>query len=199
LHLTTAAGYVAYTASTHPNHLLGRQGEYTSKVNWCANQDNSIEVFANLADAQARQQYLSAFRPPFGDGYDHIHGTGLLRLSADLRPSQAHALEAQFDQAACCGGNQGGQQLPIVLNLGCSQFDGDRPPSAATLAAESTASELPLYPPTPWAELNKASFICYLCTATRGDEVRPRSHRRTPLRTHCRRGRVGQRHRREVS
>lgn len=99
LHLTTAAGYVAYTASTDPNHLLGRQGEYTSKVNWGANQDNSIEVFANLADAQARQQYLSAFRPPFGDGYDHIHGTALLRLSADLTPSQAHALEAQFDLA----------------------------------------------------------------------------------------------------
>jgi len=32
--LTKAPGYVAYTASTDPNHLLGRQNGYTSKINW---------------------------------------------------------------------------------------------------------------------------------------------------------------------
>ena len=29
--LNRQPGYVAYTATTDPNHLLGRQGEYTSK------------------------------------------------------------------------------------------------------------------------------------------------------------------------
>jgi hypothetical protein len=52
-----------------------------------------------------------------------------------------------------------------------AQFDGDGPPSAATLAAESTADEPPLRPPTSWPELNKARFICWLCTSVPGDEV----------------------------
>ena len=41
----------------------------------------------------------------------------------------------------------------------------------ATLAAESTASEPPLYPPTPWDELNRARFICWLCTSQPEDEL----------------------------
>lgn len=35
--VTTDAGYVAYTAATDPDHLLGRQNGYTSKVNWGPN------------------------------------------------------------------------------------------------------------------------------------------------------------------
>ena len=64
----------------------------------------------------------------------------------------------------------GGGPGPIS-HMDWSQFDGDGPPSAATLAAESTADEPPLHPLTPWPELNKARFICWLCTATPGDEV----------------------------
>ena len=64
----------------------------------------------------------------------------------------------------------GGGPGPIS-HMDWSQFDGDRPPSAATLAAESTADEPPLHPPTPWPELNKARFICWLCTSVPGDEV----------------------------
>jgi hypothetical protein len=56
----------------------------------------------------------------------------------------------------------GGGPGPIS-HMDWSQFDGDGPPSAATLAAESTADEPPLHPPTPWPELNKARFICWLC------------------------------------
>ena len=52
-----------------------------------------------------------------------------------------------------------------------SRFDGDGPPSAATLAAESTASEPPLHSPARWDELNRARFICWLCTAEPGDEL----------------------------
>ena len=69
----------------------------------------------------------------------------------------------------------GGGPAPIS-HTDWSRFDGHGPPSAATLAAESTASEPPLYPPIPWEELNRARFICWLCTAQPGDEVPLRFH-----------------------
>jgi hypothetical protein len=69
----------------------------------------------------------------------------------------------------------GGGPGPIS-RMDWAQFDGDGPPSAATLAAESTASEPPLYPPTPRDELNRARFICWLCTAEPGDELPLRFH-----------------------
>ena len=62
-----------YTAITDPNHLLGRQGEYTSKVEWTTGgEESGIEAFADAADAQLRYAYLRAFRPPIGDGYDYL-------------------------------------------------------------------------------------------------------------------------------
>src|ERR1017187_623965 len=64
----------------------------------------------------------------------------------------------------------GGGPGPIS-HMDWSQFDGNGPPSAAPLAAESTADEPPLHQPTPWPELNKARFICWLCTASPGDET----------------------------
>lgn len=105
-HIATAMGvtrYTAYNARTDPNQLLGRQGEYTSKVNWGAGGDggdNSIEVFPTAAGAKGREAYVKLFRCPFGDGYDHVHGTALLRLACSLTPAQAKADEAAFDKAA---------------------------------------------------------------------------------------------------
>jgi hypothetical protein len=69
----------------------------------------------------------------------------------------------------------GGSQGPIS-HMTWSQFDGDGPPSTGTLAAESTADEPPLFPRTPWAELNKARFICWWCTTAPEDEVPLRFH-----------------------
>ncbi len=69
----------------------------------------------------------------------------------------------------------GGGSGPIS-HMNWTQFDGDGPPSAATLAAESTADEPPLFPRTPWAELNKARFICWWCTASPEDDVPLRYH-----------------------
>jgi hypothetical protein len=69
----------------------------------------------------------------------------------------------------------GGGPGPIS-RMDWTQFDGDGPPSAATLAAESTASEPPLYPPTPWDELNRARYICWICTAEPGNELPLRFH-----------------------
>ena len=69
----------------------------------------------------------------------------------------------------------GGGPAPIS-HTDWSRFDGHGPPSAATLAAESTASEPPLHPPTPWDELNRARFICWLCTAEPGEKLPLRFH-----------------------
>src|SRR5580700_7871745 len=73
----------------------------------------------------------------------------------------------------------GGGPGPIS-RMDWSQFDGDGPPSAATLAAESTTDEPPLYPPTPWPELNQARFICWLCIAEPDEDVRYDSAPGTP-------------------
>jgi hypothetical protein len=92
-------GIKAYNATTDPNKLLGRQGEYTSKVNWGPGRNNSIEVFKSNADLIDRANYVSGFKCPFGDGYDFTAGTALLRLGCDLTPAQAHAVEARFSAA----------------------------------------------------------------------------------------------------
>jgi hypothetical protein len=71
--------FTAYTATTDPNHLLGRQGEYTSKINWGQDRGNgdafsSVEVFPDAADARLRGHPATV---------DHLHsfaglGDGLL-------------------------------------------------------------------------------------------------------------------------
>lgn len=85
--------FTAYTAATDPNHLLGRQHEYTSKINWTG---GSIEVFPDIADAKAREAYVQAFTCPIGDGYDYLDGTALLRLACAQTPAQAKSNEALF-------------------------------------------------------------------------------------------------------
>ena len=100
-------GLVVYDAKTDPNNLMGRQGEYTSKVEWppkpgddIKSAFDSIEAFGNLADAQARLAYLRAFRAPFGDGYDYLVGTAILRLSAEHTPAEAAAMKQAFQAVA---------------------------------------------------------------------------------------------------
>jgi hypothetical protein len=110
---------IVYDATTDPNHLLGRQDEYTSKDAWVdpvavgagagspdgdpgdIEYGGGIEVFPSVADAQARLAYLKAFRPPIGDGYDYLAGPAILRLSNYLTPTQAAQFHAAFDAAAC--------------------------------------------------------------------------------------------------
>jgi hypothetical protein len=91
-----AGSFTAYTAATDPNHLLGRQHEYTSKIN-C--EGGSIEVFPNAAYAKARETYVQAFTCPFGDGYDYLDGSALLRLACAMTPAQAQANETLFKKA----------------------------------------------------------------------------------------------------
>jgi hypothetical protein len=105
---------IVYTAASDPNHLLGRQGGYTSKVAWvdprAARQDagdtrgsiglgGGIEVFPDAASARARYERLRGFQPPFGDGYDYLSGTVILRLSQYLTPAQARAWKVAFTAA----------------------------------------------------------------------------------------------------
>jgi hypothetical protein len=109
---------IVYNAVTYPNHLLGRQGGYASKVAW---QDEraiaagagkpvasdrggtefggGIEVFPTAAAAARRLALLKSFQPPLGDGYDYQSGTAILRLSNYLTPGQAHAYQAAFAAA----------------------------------------------------------------------------------------------------
>jgi hypothetical protein len=111
-------GLIVYTTVTDPNHEMGRQGGYSSKVAWVdpralkagAGHPSSdkggtefgggIEVFPTVAGARSRLEYLKAFTPPFGDGYDYLAGSALLRLSNYLTPVQAVAYKAAFDKAA---------------------------------------------------------------------------------------------------
>lgn len=90
-------GLVVYTARTDPNHLLGRQGGYTSKAAW---QAGGVEVYPDAAGCQARAAYLRTFQPPLGDGYDYTAGTAILRLSAELTPAQSKEWRAAFAKAA---------------------------------------------------------------------------------------------------
>jgi hypothetical protein len=98
----------AYDAKTDPNGLLGRQGQYTSKVNWGptgttddADQRSSIEVFPNVDDAKARFDYVKGFSDTFiGDGYDYLAGSAVLRLSRSYTPDEAKNIENSFSNAS---------------------------------------------------------------------------------------------------
>jgi hypothetical protein len=93
--------FVAYTEVTDQNHLLGRPGQYTSKVNFhdtriqsVAGFDTSgggsVEVFKSRDDAKRRFVYVQNFgKTSMFAEYDYLAGAILLRLSNVLTPSQA--------------------------------------------------------------------------------------------------------------
>jgi hypothetical protein len=103
---------VVYTASTDPNHLLGRSGGYTSKVAFTdprvPEQDRSsvagsvenggsVEVYPDAAGATARADYVRAFAagsPALFGEYTYTRGTVVLHVSRFLTPEQAAGYEA---------------------------------------------------------------------------------------------------------
>jgi hypothetical protein len=103
-------GYVNYTAATDDNHLLGRPGQYVSKVNFHDTRldkesdfdiagGGSIETFRSVSDAKRRYSYvhsITSLSPLFGE-YHYRHGATILRLSFDLTPSQAAAYKRAFE------------------------------------------------------------------------------------------------------
>jgi hypothetical protein len=95
------------TAANDPNHLLGRPGQYTSKVTFTdtrikasdvegtekgdVERGGAIEVFGDAAGAQARAKYIQAIAKamPAVAEYDYVHGSVLVRVSHYLTPAQA--------------------------------------------------------------------------------------------------------------
>jgi hypothetical protein len=69
--------------STRPNH-----------------RHRGVFLFPDAASARIRYEYLRGFQAPFGDSYDYLSGTAILRLSQYLTPAQAHAYRAAFVSAA---------------------------------------------------------------------------------------------------
>jgi hypothetical protein len=94
--------YVNYTAASDPNHLLGRPGQYVSKVNFRdarlrpvrgfdTEGGGSVETFKTRTDAQNRYRYVHAITTSsslFAE-YEYLDGTVFLRLSKVFTPRQA--------------------------------------------------------------------------------------------------------------
>lgn len=93
------------------NHLLGRPGQYVSKVAFADSRvgtpidqtdpgndaGGSIEVFASASHAQARSDYiqrmLKQLGPIAGTEYHYLSGLVLVRVTGDLPPSAAKDYE----------------------------------------------------------------------------------------------------------
>jgi hypothetical protein len=105
-----------YTAANDPNHLLGRQAGYSSKVSL---QDKRVSKVANFlkgsstdggaaiecypggTGATNRLKTLKGFQGTLlGDGYDYVSGGCVLRLSTDLTPTQARQYQRAFTTAS---------------------------------------------------------------------------------------------------
>ncbi|MER6738225.1 hypothetical protein [Streptomyces puniciscabiei] len=103
------------TAANDGNHLLGRPGQYTSKITFTdtrikaadveglekgdVTRGGSIEAFATAADAQTRAKYVedvTKSMPALAE-YDYVHGTVLVRVSHLLTPAQAAAYKTAAD------------------------------------------------------------------------------------------------------
>lgn len=103
-----------FTAENDPNSLLGRPGQYTSKVNFVDTRINepisegisitnggSVEVFASMEDAKKRYDYVSNIAksgPAIFVEYDYLVGKVLLRISGKLTPQQAAEYEAKLKE-----------------------------------------------------------------------------------------------------
>lgn len=95
---------ITYDEETDENGLLGRPGEYYSKVNFSHNdiEDLTIEIFNNKEDAKTRKEYIetlveeaqiSAFKQ-----YIYLNNTYLLRIPYDVTPSDSSLYEKIFNQ-----------------------------------------------------------------------------------------------------
>jgi len=96
---------------TDDNHLLGRPGQYTSKLFFYDARhlkggegddgENTIEVFANPVDAKRRHDYIAAITEGVGmlTQYQILRGPVLVRLDKLVLPTEAKAYEAALDAA----------------------------------------------------------------------------------------------------
>ena len=109
---------IDYTVETDPNELLGRPGEYTSKVNFADSRieqydeadpkGGSIEVFASEEDMVRRKDYIASIlreMPILGNEYLYPSpdGLSLLRVSYDVTPDQAEQYRIAFEEICVNG------------------------------------------------------------------------------------------------
>lgn len=112
----TATGNAPVTAESDPNHLLGRPGQYTSKVTFADTRiktadteglqpgdvqlGGSIETFTTPTEAQARAAYIQAATKtiPALAEYDYVHGVHVIRVSHYLTPTQAGEYKTAADK-----------------------------------------------------------------------------------------------------
>lgn len=101
---------VVITEDNDPNNSIGRPNGYTSaavlydKRTKCsrglgADCGATIEQWPTARDAKARASYIQGIykkAPVLGSEYDTVKGTYLLRVSGDLKPSQAKAYSDAF-------------------------------------------------------------------------------------------------------
>ena len=108
----------AVTETNDANKLIGRPGQYVSKVAFADSRvgqpidqvapgndaGGSIEVFATASDAQTRSDYiqksLASLGPAAGTEYHYLAGTALVRVTGVLPPSAA----AQYETAVAAIG-----------------------------------------------------------------------------------------------
>jgi hypothetical protein len=106
--------YFNYTGDNDVNHLMGRPGQYTGKLNFKDTRilssdagvnigvpdGGSIEVFANMTDAKHRFAYIQAISTSgaamFAE-YEYLDGAAILRISPQLSPGLAAQYKAAFE------------------------------------------------------------------------------------------------------
>ncbi|MEU1077061.1 MULTISPECIES: hypothetical protein [unclassified Streptomyces] len=105
--IPTAKRGATVTAENDPNHLLGRPGQYTSKITFTdtrikkadtegldagdVSRGGAIETFTTPDEAQARTKYIQTVikgMPALAE-YDYVHGASVIRVSHLLTPAQA--------------------------------------------------------------------------------------------------------------
>lgn len=135
-----------YDEESDLNGKLGQEGSYYSKINFArtaiapkasvsanlsVDQGGSIEVFRTPAEAYARSEYIqSKLVLTKSNEYHFVHGSALLRLSADTTPEDVGALVTAFIIAV----------------------DGDMAPAMGTAAVPTpTATPRPTATPKPTA------------------------------------------------
>ena len=100
------ADIVVVTEETDDNRMLGRPGQYSSKIYFVderhrgegfePNEQNSIEVFGSEEDATKRREYVQSVidEMPMFNQYIIQSGSAVMRLDKAITPSEARAYEA---------------------------------------------------------------------------------------------------------
>lgn len=101
---------VKITEDNDPNDDIGRPGKYQQAVSIYDSRAKcdskldvscgaKVEVYADADSAKTRKEYLEAVfkdAPILGSEYDYLDGATLLRVTGQLKPSEAKEYEAAF-------------------------------------------------------------------------------------------------------